>query len=463
MRNYVFIVRPWNLSFFLSLEGLILQKEGHANIIWLTMQRKVINSLMKKGKNVHYLPEKLSMYKDDNLESSKVTKSFDIWMNKHYNFGINLLFDCERFRPSQEQSNQFIKSHICTLNKLIPEKSVLVSLTCDHFVYFVSAYLNKMKDGHNFFVQPIGFPLNAQLIMESPWDVVNFRKEALPDCKLIEYIDSLQLAPEKSIHYMKKSKLPSLWESLAIKFKELKDASNIPNNIYTYLEKKRTNILPERILLKKIIPYNCRFINDEDLTKSKRSYNLFYYPLQFEPEMSILAYSPWYKDQLEIIRLISQSMNAEDILLLKENPKMQGIRKMDFYKEIDKFPNVKWAHPKLNSRLIIRNSDKVISITGTATIEAACLGINSMIFGYPPFRTLLKERPISEQKISNFKKILYNFYDAEDILDHLKSKWPQFSKGVLFANYIPQRQGNENTLMAPNNLAIQFYNEVILQ
>src|SRR5690606_29357811 len=126
------------------------------------------------------------------------------------------------------------------------------------------------------------------------------------------------------------------------------------------------------------------FLNHYPLDYFINNYNkIFYFPLQYEPEMSILGYSPFYKDQLEVIRLISQSLDNGDILLLKENPKMIGNRTDDFYKKASSYHNVRWIVSSENSREIIRQSYKVVSITGTATIEAASLGIPSMVFGYP--------------------------------------------------------------------------------
>jgi len=389
--NYVFHVREWNIDYFSQLEISIRNAEANSSFIWLTMFKSVINKL--SNKNIYYLPELF----EKEIITDENSKILDDYMFEKHNYGIQYIYETERFKPTAVEAERFINSHISVLMKLIPENSKLISLTCDHFVYIISGYINEFKGGENYYIQPIGFPQNAQIIMHNSRDLKYFRKKPFENNLLQEYIDSLPLDPKFSIHYMKPQKLPSLKHSMEERIKEL-TKEKTKDNIFTYLEPKGKNIIPGRFTIKKNINYKFDYYFEDDINKlTGTTRKIFYFPLQFEPEMSILAYSPWYKSQLEIIRLISQSLKKDDILLLKENPKMIGKREIKYYDEISKYQNVKWAHPDINSRKIIRSSFKVISITGTATIEAACMGVNSMIFGYPPFRDLLISEPVSNQ------------------------------------------------------------------
>lgn len=452
--KYVFHVRNWNVDFFLALGEILNSKSESTSIQYLTMTFDCYKVLKKHNCNAYYLP--------DELKKVKMNNEFEIdtWEEKfkeRFGFGINYLFQIERFKPNKEVSLKFINNHVKWFADNIKSESILVSLTCDHLVYFISGIINTLKSGENYYVQPIGFPVESQVIMKNPWELNSFRPKALYTNYLEDYIKSLTLAPEKSIHYMKPQKRVSLSSSIQKRIQQLFTPS-VETNMFAYLEEKSKNLIPGRF---KNTKPNTNLYSDVSDLSILNANNIFYFPLQFEPEMSILAYSPWYQDQIEVIRLISQSMKIGDVLLLKENPKMMGKRSEEFYKKVNSFYNVFWADLKMNSREIIKNCFKTISITGTASIEAACLGKNSLIFGYPPFKNLLVEKPISSQRISNFIEILYKDYSAEEIDSQIKKGWGQFSKSLFFGNFIPTLVDEKISLKDSKSLAKRFYKEVL--
>lgn len=453
--KYVFHVRNWNVDFFLALSEVLYSKLGSVSIQYLTMTYDCYQALKKHNCNVYYLPNELKEVKiNDKFE-------IDTWedkLHKRFGFGVNYLLQIERFKPAHKKySPEFIHAHLKWFVENIPNDSQLISLSCDHFVYMLSGIINTLKGGENYYIQPLGFLLESQVIMKSPWDLNHFRSEALDKHYLADYLASLTLPPEKTIHYMKTQKMVTLRSSLKKRVQQLFTPS-VKKNMFAYLEEKPKSIVPSRF---KNLKPNTSLYNDVSDLRALNANNIFYFPLQFEPEMSILAYSPWYQDQIEVIRLISQSIKIGDVLLLKENPKMIGQRKRAFYKEIGSFYNVVWADPKMNSREIIKNSFKTISITGTASIEAACLGKNSLIFGYPPFRDLLVERPISSQRISAFIEILYKEYSDEEIDSQIKKEWASFSKSIFLGNFTPTLVNDKIGVNDSQTLAKRFSEEVL--
>ncbi|TLD41226.1 MAG: hypothetical protein JETT_2514 [Candidatus Jettenia ecosi] len=454
--NYVFQVRHWNIDFFLFLEKNLLSNHKEVNIVWFTMEKEAFTQLNMSHKNVFYLPAEFTKHR---IQDKTKLLDFDHWMYETYGYGVEFIYEIERFKPKAAEKLNFINAHIDILHDLIPEKSKMVALSCEHFVYLISTYINKMKGGINYFIQPCGFPLNTQVIMKNPWNLFYFRTEPMDETPLDAYIASLTQSPMESIHYMKPQKMITLHASILQRIKKTY-RPKLTYNMFSYLEAKPRNIIPGRFMQKKHIPYKFDYIQEKDLASLKEKGRIFYFPLQFEPEMTILAYSPWFKSQLEVIRLIGQSLKQGDILLLKENPKMIGKRGKHYYAEISQYNQVLWADPGLNSRNIIRNSFKVISITGTASIEAACLGINSMIFGYPPFKKLLIEEPVSDQKICDFIQTLYKAYTSEEIIRQVKKEWPEFSKSVFFGNFIPQYINDKFTISNSAILAGNFLKEV---
>ncbi len=455
--NFIFHVRDWNIDFFQELEENLKAHYQDAGFRWLVMTKSAYNKIKAKNLNVYYLPD---LFQANKLNNPALLSEFDSYLFKEHGYGIQFLYEAERFKPQTIKPDEFIKTHLQVLFDIIPNNSTTIALSCDHFVYILSSYITRFKNGESYFIQPSGFPMNAQVIMKNPWETIPFREKALENDALNDYVKSLSLDPMQSIHYMKPQKMVSLSSSLFIRLKKV--FRNRPQKSdYNYLDPLPTNIIPGRFTARKTINYKFDYFDFDNWDEKPGIPKIFYFPLQFEPEMSILAYSPWYKDQLEVIRLVSQSLKTGDLLLLKENPKMIGKRDPSFYKQVSNYNNVVWAHPGKNSREIIKKSFKVLSVTGTATIEAACLGVNSLLFGYPPFRSLIIEKPIAEQPLSIMIEVLYRYYRPQDIIQHVKNTWPEFSKSVFMGNFIPRYINEFFTLAQPEGLAARFFNDVI--
>gem|GEM_PF-4450151 len=120
-----------------------------------------------------------------------------------------------------------------------------------------------------------------------------------------------------------------------------------------------------------------------------------YFPLQMEPEASILGYSPWFRSQMEAIRILCQSMPATWKILVKENPKMAGARPMGYYKKIESMPGVELVDIRVPTYPLLKHAKAVGAISGTATFEGRLLGKPTFTFGSPPFHTLLTDSDVA--------------------------------------------------------------------
>ncbi len=459
--QYLFHVRHWNLNFYLNLMSIICTTEKSSKFRWFTMEKSVYIKLYSLALDVYYLPDYFSQNSIKKSNESLQVEELDKWMNNNCGYGIEFIYDMERFKVPSYEKFTFIKAHIEVLSELILSNSKMIALSCDHFIYYISAYINSMKNGENFFVQPIGFPLCSQVILENPFTLKKIRDKSLCTSILDDYTSSLTLNPFDSIHYMKPHKNISYYSSIRIRLKSIFKSYKINNNMFTYLEPKCNNFIPSRIYDVFRFKFQTDFINEYDLEYLSSHHKVFYFPLQFEPEMSIMAYSPWYKSQLEIVRLICQSLKYGDILILKENPKMIGYRDKKFYSAFGNFNQIRWAHPNLNSRDIIRRSYKVISISGTACIEAACLGINSLLFGYPPFYKMILKEPIASTELNLFNKILYQSTPKHVIIDNVRKEWEQFSQSIFDGNFSPEYVGETFEIKDYKKLSEKFAREVL--
>ena len=115
-------------------------------------------------------------------------------------------------------------------------------------------------------------------------------------------------------------------------------------------------------------------INDE---------NFIYLPLHQEPERSLLIDAPFYTNQIELIRHIAKSIPINYVLYVKEHPtqgKARGWRDISEYKQILEIPNVRLIHPSVSSHDLIKKSDLVITVSGTASFEALIYNKPSILF-----------------------------------------------------------------------------------
>jgi len=121
-----------------------------------------------------------------------------------------------------------------------------------------------------------------------------------------------------------------------------------------------------------------------------------FYALHFEPEASITVRAR-LRNQLTIIKMLSQSLPSDWVLYVKEHPDqfklnkpgfwfflitVHKFRTNQFYKEILKFKNVKLLNFRIKSRDIINQSEAVASINGTIALEAIVLNRPLILFGH---------------------------------------------------------------------------------
>ena len=109
-----------------------------------------------------------------------------------------------------------------------------------------------------------------------------------------------------------------------------------------------------------------------------------FFPLHVSPERYVDISAPFFANQLEVIKNIAKSLPVDYTLYVKEHFAMvtRYWREIPFYKEILALPNVELIHPSVSSEEIIKKSSLVITITGTAGLQAAFYGKPSIIMAH---------------------------------------------------------------------------------
>lgn len=142
-----------------------------------------------------------------------------------------------------------------------------------------------------------------------------------------------------------------------------------------------------------------RYLNnvfDQDLPPFK----YVYFPLHVDPEATTMVLSHMHTDQLAVIEAISKSLPGDRVLVVKDHIPMLGLRPKGFYETLKKMPRVCLIHPYYESLDLIKSSEAVITITGTASLEAILLQKKTIIIGDHPI-LMIKEGFIYEPSLSN--------------------------------------------------------------
>ncbi|MEO9649038.1 MAG: hypothetical protein ABJF50_16940 [Paracoccaceae bacterium] len=130
-----------------------------------------------------------------------------------------------------------------------------------------------------------------------------------------------------------------------------------------------------------------------------------YYPLHVDPEASTMVLAPYHTDQLSVIEGLSKALPPGELLVVKEHLPMVGRRPAGFYARISAMHNVVLLGPLCNGVEVLKRSNSVVVITGTAGWEGLCLGIPVLVIGDAPY-TLIGEGLCVEQNLAELSTAL---------------------------------------------------------
>lgn len=126
--------------------------------------------------------------------------------------------------------------------------------------------------------------------------------------------------------------------------------------------------------------YYFKFLFKNSKFENFKNKKIIYFPLHYQPEASIDVIGYKFSDQLSVINKLSESIdtNPDFIILVKDHPHCVGNRKLNYFDKISNKSNVIVLSPWINSKQIIKNSELVITIAGTASLEASIMKVPSV-------------------------------------------------------------------------------------
>jgi len=141
------------------------------------------------------------------------------------------------------------------------------------------------------------------------------------------------------------------------------------------------------------------------------------YPLQYQPEATTDIWSAYYTDQLITIQHLAKSLPIDCKLYVKEHYAVLGSKPIDYYKQLQKLPNVVLIDPWIGINELIKNSKAIAILTGTTGLEAIIWEKPVIIFGrvfFDIYPDLLKVDKI-DQLPNLINHALNNFKVDQDI------------------------------------------------
>jgi len=178
------------------------------------------------------------------------------------------------------------------------------------------------------------------------------------------------------------------------------------NYIRDGIKRKLRNLIGNRDLLDKFNPTD----------------DFVFFPLHYEPEISLLLQAPSFTDQIHVANMMARSLPVGCLLYVKEHPQMARYRPRSFYKQLKKIPNIKLLDPSITSFQIIPHAKLIIVITGAAGWEATILGKPVITLGKIFFNKLsfVGKCPKIEDLPLVIKKMLENpRYDEDELTRYI--------------------------------------------
>ena len=148
--------------------------------------------------------------------------------------------------------------------------------------------------------------------------------------------------------------------------------------------------------------------------------NFAYFPLHYEPEISLSLWAPFITDQINLIRQVARSLPVDYKLYVKEHPQMVPYRRRSYYKELKKVPNVKLIPPQTSSFELIKKAKLVVNISASSGWQAILLAKPLITFGNIFYNKLsfVKRCNVIEKLPELVKSQIENFaYDEDELMD----------------------------------------------
>ena len=200
---------------------------------------------------------------------------------------------------------------------------------------------------------------------------------------------------------------PKFKRILSYIIKNQKEDKNILYTKIDPIKKIKANLL--RFYREKLARY-LNLYGQKNINKIPKK-NIFY-AMHFQPEQSTLTQGNWYLNQIALIENISKSLPLNYTLVVKEHPWGRGIRPVWQYKYLSNFHNIIFCDA--TSKEIIKQTDAVLTISGSIIIESIVFDKPTIMFGNNFFEYSNLVNKV--KNISDLPNLLFDILILKNIL-----------------------------------------------
>lgn len=120
------------------------------------------------------------------------------------------------------------------------------------------------------------------------------------------------------------------------------------------------------------------------------------YPLQYEPEATLLYFAPDFVSQSQFVETILRSLPDNHILWVKEHPNQFGALGERKWREMRRrYENLRLIQGRESVRELIRKSGLVVAISSSAGMDALAIGRRVIVAGQVFYRNMTGALPVS--------------------------------------------------------------------
>ncbi|MCQ8228298.1 capsular polysaccharide export protein, LipB/KpsS family [Pantoea trifolii] len=402
----------------------------------------------------------LNVYEFSSYFRQHETNIYTLQRYNKYNLNFMLLSDFERaeiYGVWGEKDKGYLSrllSALCSFYEMIIEKENIdyilyenVSNTFSHVAWAVATEHGKKYLGIGGSRIPGRFSISSNPLddsraktfsklietnsIEVPEEVKKWSAEYLenidtvvPDYMKINGLDNINLITR----YFNPNKINTLKRI----FKHVNDdgyhSFQSGNPVKTYFNLFKRNV-KRKLKIKKLKHY----YDDSSLDES-----FLLYPMHFHPESSTSILAGNFLNEYEVIKNISFNLPQGVFLYVKDHISAWGYPSLDFYNKLKKLPNVKILAPTEQTKLLIKSSLGVVTLTSTVGYEALLLGKKVFLYGnvfYEYHKNVVKVE--SPEKLFNiFNENLKPFNN--DI---------EYAKNFVAACYLATYPGTMNLML----------------
>jgi len=269
-----------------------------------------------------------------------------------------------------------------------------------------------------------------------------------------KYLDSHSSFNQLKDHY-KKSEKRTIPQINALKEYLFSNNLNLQTN-YNYFGRTKYKVLSGLLHDKKQKQAREKFMNKNLPKQMELKKPFIYFPMATDLERHLLIDSPFYTNQIEVIRNIAKSIPVGHTIYAKENPSnvTRNWRSISQYREIMEIPNVKLLHPEFSNKELLTKCDLVMSIAGSSSFEATFYEKPSIVFGNVLYKILPSVTKVQEieklpELIKESLKIKVKSSDLEKFLALLMENTFDFDM-VEFSRLISEKFYHDASLVDVN-------------